>query len=99
MQKPEKQTVREFVSQKVSQELQFEQEVVDQVISWSYKKANEAVKTYKEIEISGIGKMMLSQPKLKRAIEKNERILAHVEGQKAEFVSQNLENLKACLKS
>lgn len=99
MQKPEKMTVREFVSQKVSQELQFDQEIVDTVISWSYKKANEASKSHKEVEISGIGKLMLSQAKLKKAIEKCERMIPHLEGDKLQFVIQNLETLKACLRN
>ena len=99
MQKPEKKTVREYVSQKVSQELQFDQDIVDTVISWSFKKANEAVRVHQEVEISGIGKLMLSPAKLRKAITKYEGMLLNCTGEKAEIVAQHLENLKRCLRN
>lgn len=63
---------RESIYKKVAEELKIPEEVIEKVISWSYKKANEAVKTNNEIELSGLGKLMVSNRKLNKTIEKEE---------------------------
>ena len=98
MQKPEKQEVKDFILQKTAEELQFEQGIVDEVISWSFKKANQATKLHKEVEVSGIGKLMLSQSKLKKEIAKYERIISLVEpGEKKDEMEAQLIYLKTKL--
>ena len=63
-------STKEKIVSKVAEELQFPEEVVESVIAWSYKKANQAATTNKEIEISGLGTFKLSQAKVKRRLEK-----------------------------
>ncbi len=74
MQKPENKAVKDFIIENTSRDLKFEQEIVETVISWAFKKANEASHNNKEIEISGVGKLLLSQAKLRKQIEKLDRI-------------------------
>lgn len=98
MQKPEKQEIKDYILERTAEDLQFSQDIVEEVIGWSYKKANQATKLHKEVEISGIGKMMLSQSKLKKAIAKNERIISYLEpGEKRDAVEATLIYLKSLL--
>lgn len=98
MQKPEKQEVKDYILQRTAEELQFSKDIVEEVVGWSYKKANQATKLHKEVEISGIGKMMLSQSKLKKAIVKYERILSKVQpGEKRDEIEAQYIYLKSLL--
>lgn len=95
MQKPEKKSIKDFILEKTATELQFPQEVVDRVIGWSYKKANDATHTNKEVEISGIGKLQLSQSKLRKNIDKLEKIAqATKDPEMEQSVRERLEDLK-----
>lgn len=95
MQKPDKQAIKDFIIERTSEELEISQETVETVISWSYKKANEASHRVKEIELSGIGTLKLSQAKLRKQIEKLERIISHLTDEtKLESVTKTLEELK-----
>lgn len=95
MQKREKQSIKDYILEKTATELQFPQDVVDKVIGWSYKKANDATHHNKEVEISGIGKLQLSQAKLRKHIEKLERVIVGTKDpQILEDATQRLEDLK-----
>lgn len=48
--------------------------LVERIISFQFKDANEATKIYNEVEISGFGKFMLSARKARKKIEKLGRI-------------------------
>jgi len=100
MQKPDKQEVKDFIIEKVATDLQFSQDIVEAVVGWSYKKANEATKKHQEVELSGIGKLQLSQAKLKREIAKLEQILGYLqneESDKKEEIKANVAYLKTKL--
>lgn len=79
MQKPENKQVKDFIIEKISQELQVNQDIVDSVIGWSYEKANKASHKNREIELSGIGILQLSQSKLRKQIKKLERMISLTE--------------------
>lgn len=74
MQKPENKAIKDFIMEKVSKDLQFTEETVEAVVGWAYKKANQASHNNREIEISGIGKLLMSQAKLRKQLVKLERI-------------------------
>lgn len=63
----------QLVSQ-VAEDLKQPEYVVDKVISHQFKHANQSMKLYKEIEISGFGTFFQSPSKIKRRIEKLEPI-------------------------
>src|SRR6266542_5706764 len=75
MEKPANMSLKDFLILKASQQLEIEECIVDRVISWSFEKANKATQLHSEIEISGFGKMFISQPKTKRRIKKLDNIL------------------------
>lgn len=62
--------VKDKLIKKVADELKFEEVVVEKVIAWSFENANKATHHHNEIEFSGFGKIMVSQYKLKRRMEK-----------------------------
>lgn len=62
-------TPKEDIIKSISEQMEIPSEIVEKVISWSYMKANNAVKNKKEIEMSGLGKFMVSKAKLKRRID------------------------------
>lgn len=49
--------------------------VVEKVISHQFKGARDAVKVHAQVEISGFGKFLLSQPKLIKKILRHEQLL------------------------
>jgi len=99
MQKPDNKSIKDFLQEKVAQDLGIELATVESVISWSYKDANKACETHKEVEISGIGKFMMSQAKLRRRINDLEGMDLHIpdEDPKKKQVRDTLEVLKTKL--
>lgn len=99
MQKPENKSIRDFLNEQVSQDLQVPLEIVENVISWSFKEANRACEHNKEVEISGIGKLMISPGKLKKRIQSLERMDQSIqeEGRKKQEVQELLRILKTKL--
>lgn len=67
--------LRDEIIEKVSKDLGISEEITDLVISWSYKKANEATKTNNEVEFSGFGKILVSKTKIARRLKRLEIIL------------------------
>lgn len=53
--------------------------VVDKVISFQFKDANEAIKNCNEVEISGFGKFIASPTKMRKKIKKMELIVGRIE--------------------
>ena len=95
MQKPENKAVKDFIIEKTARVLQFPQDTVEEVIGWSFKKANQASHNNKEIEVSGIGKLMLSQAKLRKQIANLERMYPNLkEENKQVQVKELIEDLK-----
>lgn len=93
MQKPDKQSVKDFIINKTSQELEIPLETVESVVSWSYKKANEATQRVREIELSGIGTLRVSQSKLRNRLHNLYNRLSVYPGD--EKLLKELEILKA----
>jgi hypothetical protein len=70
MQKPLKKNLKDFLLEKTSEDLQMDLETVEKVMGWSYKKANQATQLNKEVEISGFGKLLLSESKYRKYMER-----------------------------
>lgn len=87
--------VKDQIIKKIAEELQFDVSVVETVISWSFKKANEATKSNKEVELSGIGKLQLSQAKLRKNIDKLEKIFnSNTSPEMKVIIEETLKDLK-----
>lgn len=89
-------SIKDELVKKVSEELEINENVVEKVVSWSYKKANEAMSINNEVEISGIGKFMLSKAKLNRRIGRYEDMVRRFNGKEvvAEALATKLQTLK-----
>ncbi len=68
-------TLRDTVLRKTIEDLEMSEDIVEKVISWSYKNANEATKTNSEVEISGLGVFKVSTAKVRRRIKMLERVI------------------------
>lgn len=55
------------------------EDIVERVIMFQFKDARDQVHTYEQIEISGFGKFITSPLKIRRKLEKMERILTNME--------------------
>lgn len=95
MQKPDNKSLKDFLIEKVADDLQFPLDIVEAVIGWSYKSANEATKSHKTIELSGIGKLMLSQGKLKKRLLSLESMERNMQNDpRLPMVLETIKNLK-----
>lgn len=95
MQKPQNKAAKDFIIEKVSKDLEIAQDVVETVISWAFKKANEATRSNNEVELSGIGKLQLSQSKVRRQIEMLEKIYSRMsEEERLLQISTTIADLK-----
>ena len=65
--------IKDKLIEQVATELRQPEDWVDKIITHQFKQAAEAMKIFNEVEISGFGKFLQSQSKLKR------RILSHEE--------------------
>jgi nucleoid DNA-binding protein len=66
--------IKDQLVQQVAEDLKQPENVVDKVITHQFKHANQAMKLYSQVEISGFGKFEQSQAKIKRRIQKKEEI-------------------------
>lgn len=71
--------VREKLMQQTAQDVKQPLDLVEKVISFQFKHAAQAVRLYGEVEFSGFGKIIISQQKLRRRIQTQERILGCLE--------------------
>lgn len=68
MEKPISLEVKDYLIRKLAVDLKTSESIISTVISSAYEEANKATKIHNEVEISGFGKMLLSQHKLQRRI-------------------------------
>lgn len=73
--KPKNLKLHDFLVRKMAVKMMLPEKWIDTVISDEKKGINEALKRYQEVEISGFGKFILSQIKLRKKIVSLERIL------------------------
>ena len=96
-------TLRDTVLKKTIEDLEMSEDIVEKVVSWSYKNANEATKTNAEVEISGLGVFKVSPAKTRRKLVTLRRIVERITATINEGRSKNLENDKVkidgCLES
>ena len=85
-------TLRDTVLKKTIEDLEISEDIVEKVVSWSYKNANEATKTNSEVEISGLGVFKVSPAKRRRRIITLERIVERITATLKEGRSRNPEN-------
>lgn len=94
-------TLRDKILKKTIEDLNLPEEVVEKVVSWSYKKANEATKTNSEVEISGLGIFKTSPAKIKRRVARIETILMKLSNGINEGRSKNVTKdyikIEACM--
>ena len=60
---------RDEILERIAADMELPLEEVEKVVSWSYMKANKAMKENRQIEISGLGKFMISKAKAKRRLK------------------------------
>lgn len=66
--------IKDNIISQVAEELKQPEHVVDRVVSHQFKHANQSMRQYSEIEISGFGTFFQSNAKIKRRINKLEPI-------------------------
>lgn len=88
---------KEQLIKNTAEQLGQPEDVVGRVVSWSFKDANKALKLYSEVEISGWGKFILSQAKLRKRIERMEKSLITLEN--SDDVQTNEEKIEGMRKS
>ena len=95
MQRKDNELVKDFILRKVSEDLELDHSLVETVISWSFKKANEAVYNKDEIELSGFGKLQLSQAKIRKYLKTLELMKSRMENNpKLPSVEKTIEEIK-----
>lgn len=96
-------TLRDTVLKKTIEDLEMSEDIVEKVVSWSYKNANEATKTNAEVEISGLGVFKVSPAKTRRKLVTLRRIVERITANIKEGRSKNPENdqvkIDSCLES
>lgn len=85
-------TLRDTVLKKTIEDLEMSEDIVEKVVSWSYKSANEATKTNSEVEISGLGVFKVSPAKVRRRLTMLERVIRNLTLTLQEGKSRNPEN-------
>jgi nucleoid DNA-binding protein len=73
------QSLKEFLIEKTAEELSQPPLLVTDVLRWVFKDVTKAVKIYEEIEISGWGKFLISQNKLRKRIQRMEQMKGRME--------------------
>lgn len=89
---------KDILIQKTAIELGQPEELVNKVVSYSYKQLSEASKIHDQLEVSGFGVLLVSAAKLKKRIAKNERILNYLLAlEQTEETLIKIENVKKYL--
>jgi len=84
----------------VAEELEIPEELVEKIIHWTFLKTKEATVSCKEIELSGFGKLSISQAKVKRRIKNLHSVLSNIaEGElaKTSSIDEKINDLKTKL--
>lgn len=68
--KPISISLKDWLVQTTAKDLEIDENLVNTIISWSYLKVKEKTQTVKSIELSGFGKLLLSETKTKKKIKK-----------------------------
>lgn len=71
--------IREVILKRTIDDTGASEDIAEKVISWSYRKANEASRSYKNIELSGIGVFKVSPSKAAKKIRSLERMVELLE--------------------
>lgn len=78
--KPKNLKLHDFLVRKTAVQVMIDETIVEKIISHEKKSINNAFKVHNQVEISGFGKLVISQIKLKKKISKSERILSALQG-------------------
>lgn len=100
--KPVSISTKDWLVQGVAKDLEVEESLVNIIISWSYLKAQEKTQEVNSVELSGFGKLLLSEAKTKRRIRDRElklpgyirRMEELEEGDKKEMWKKRVEGYK-----
>lgn len=71
--KPVNLSLKDWLVDLISKDLEMDSSICNTIISWAFLQAKEATKTDKIIEISGFGKIQVSPKKVERRIKKIKR--------------------------
>ncbi len=75
MEKQLNSNIRDFLVEKTAKELEIEESLCDQIITWTYKNTKEATLYNNTVEISGFGKLYISGKKLDKQLNRMENIV------------------------
>lgn len=67
--KPASISTKDWIVQEVANQLEIEEDLVNKVVSWSYLKAQKKTQEVNSVELSGFGKLLLSETKTKKRIK------------------------------
>jgi nucleoid DNA-binding protein len=87
---------KEEILKLIAKDMELPIETIEKVISWSYMKANHAIREHTEVEPSGLGKFYVSQAKVRRriaAIESSMNV-KDVSPERLEELKQEMEFVK-----
>ena len=89
------QNPREEILKKTAEEMELPLDEVEKVVSWSYMKANKAMKEVRHIEVSGLGKFMVSKAKMRRRLKSlNDRLEGDISEERREETIAEIEFIK-----
>lgn len=97
-------TVKENIIKQLAVDMDISEDIISKVVSFQGEDSLIAVKTYNEVEYSGLGKFYLSQPKIKRRLESLYRMSGLISKHdipdqvKLEGISKEIDKLKTKLK-
>lgn len=92
------QSLKEFLIEKTAEELSQSPLLVSDVLRWVFKDVTQAFKIHNEIEISGWGKFLISQNKLRKRIQRMERMKKAMEAlPQTEDMMEKISNVTASL--
>src|SRR5690242_2340976 len=73
--KPVSMSVKDYLVTRVAEEMGEEEDLCNTIISWSYRRAKDALETDNIVEISGFGKFITSNHKVMRRITRIDRAI------------------------
>lgn len=76
MEKKPNQTIKDYILGGMEKDMGYSRDLLEKVISFQGESMLEAAKTFKEIEISGLGILYVAKGKLSRELARAEKILA-----------------------
>lgn len=79
MEKQLNSNIKDFLVEKTAKDLEIDEALCDLLITWTYKKTKEATLYNNTVEISGFGKLYISERKLDKQLNRMEGILRNTQ--------------------